>query len=248
MSANIQFIQMSTLNPAGTCKQFSFTVWWHLLHLNTRLNWRMIKSKSSNEWKTMILTYYYMFATICAKHWGITTMLTVWIYSHYYYCIDYNKGPYSKILSWSSATDVPLVNAQNIHFLQKNVTITSHKKYIMTTRQNSPSGHCKSQLQQIPLPIFKPRLYLKICFLVNPPFHQVVASSACQLQYRRLKQTRQQMIALHKYKHKLTWIIIQCTLNGQYFVFIRKIKFDLISIKVIGNIFSITTFTKLLCS
>ena len=45
------------------------------------------------------------------------------------------------------------------------------------------------------------------------------------------------MIALHKYKHKITKIIIQCVLNGQYFVFVRKIKFGFISIKVIGHIF-----------
>ena len=43
----------------------------------------------------------------------------VWIYCHQHYCIDYNMGPFSKILSWSFATDVALIVAQNILFLQK---------------------------------------------------------------------------------------------------------------------------------
>ena len=135
------------------------------------------------------------------------------------------------------ATDVELIVAQ-IFIFAKIATVSSLKKYTMTLRKKSPSGHCKSQLQQIPLPIVKLRLYIKICFLVNLPFLQVVASSACQLQCCRLKQKRLQMIALHKYKHKIRRIIIQCTLNEKYFVFARKIKIDLISIKVIGHIFS----------
>ena len=94
------------------------------------------------------------------------------------------------------------------------------------------------QLPQIPLPIVKLRLNFKICSSVNQPYLQVVASSAyCQLQCYRLKKTRQQMIALYKYKHKIPQIIILCTFNEQYFVFVRKIKFDLIPIEVIGHIF-----------
>ena len=108
------------------------------------------------------------------------------------------------------------------YFFCKYCNRTSNNEYTMTARQNSPPGRCKSQLQHIPLAIVKQRLYIKICFLVNPPFLQVGASSACQFQCHRLKQTRQQMITLHKYKHKITRIIIQCTLNGQYFIFVRK--------------------------
>ena len=83
---------------------------------------------------------------------------------------------------------------------------------------------------------------------MNLPFLQGFASSACQLQCRKLKQLRQQMIALNKYKNKITRITIQCTLNEEYFVFVSNIKFDLISIKVIGHILFMTTFTNLLCT
>ena len=95
------------------------------------------------------------------------------------------KDTFLVICNWCCTAIV----AQNILFLQKLHPSLLIKTHTTTPRQKAPSCHCKSQLEQIPLLIVKLRLYIKICSPVNPPFLQVVASSVCQLQGCRLKQT-----------------------------------------------------------